>query len=102
MSFGDRGQPASDGGRAKGARAVGDVESDGCRGRRQVGQVVLHAEAGEVLEVGPVGAQSGGGLGSVDVASRLFDQIFEVAGPRGQRKRWLLHKKNSRWMRGMR
>ena len=83
MSLGDRGQPASDGGRAKGARAVGDVESNGCRGRRQVGQVVLHAEAGEVLEVGPVSAQCGGGFGRVNVGSRVFDQIFEVGGACG-------------------
>ena len=83
MSLGDRGQPASDGGRAKGARAVGDVESNGCRGRRQVGQVVLHAEAGEVLEVGPAGSQGGGGFGRVNVGSRVFDQIFEVGGACG-------------------
>ena len=61
---------------------------------------MLHAEPGEVLEVGSVGAQSGGGFGGVNVGSRLFDQIFEVGGACGQGKRWGLHGENSNWKEG--
>ena len=84
MSLGDRGQPAVDGGRAKDARAVGDVEGDGCGSRRQVGQVVLLAEPGEVLEVGAVRVEGGGGFGGVNVGSGLLDQVFEVMRMRNQ------------------
>jgi hypothetical protein len=56
VSLGDRGQPAGDGGRAEGGGPIGDVEGDRGGSRREVGQVVLLAESGEVLEVGPVGA----------------------------------------------
>ena len=95
MGLGDRGQTAGDGRRAKRARAVGDVEGDGRGSRRQVGQVVPLAEPGEILEVGPVGAQGGGGFGGVNVGSGSFDQVFEVGGPCGQGERWGLHRKNS-------
>ena len=60
-----------------------------------MGKVVPLAEPGEVLEVGPIGAQGGGGFGGVNVASRLFDQIFEVGGKHGQGERWGLHRENS-------
>ena len=50
----------------------------------------------EVLEVGAVGAQSGGGLGGMNVGSGLFDQFFEAGSPRGQGKRRWLHGENSR------
>jgi hypothetical protein len=83
VGLGDRGEPAGDGRRAKGSRAVGDVESDGCGSCRQVGQVVPLAEPGEVLEVGPVGAQGGGGFGGVNVGSGLLDEVFEAGGPCG-------------------
>ena len=49
-----------------------------------MGQVVLLAESGKVLEVGPVGAEGGGGFGGVNVGSCPFDQVLEVGGPRGQ------------------
>jgi len=45
---------------------------------------MLLAEPGEILEVGPVGAQSGGRFGGVNKGSRLFDQVFEARGPHGQ------------------
>jgi len=47
------------------------------------------AEPGEVLEVGPVGAQCGGGFGGMNVGSGLLDEVFEVGGPRDQGKRWV-------------
>ena len=81
VSLGDRGQTAGDGGRAKRARAVGDVEGDGRGSRRQTGQMVLLAESGEILEVGAVGAEGCGGFGGVNVGSRFFDQFFEIGGP---------------------
>jgi len=95
VSLGNRGQPAGDGCRAKEARAVGDVEGDGCGSRRQMGQVVLLAESGKVLEVGPVSAQCGGGFGGMNVGSSLFNQVFEVGGAYGQGERWGLHRENS-------
>ena len=49
-----------------------------------MGQVVPLAEPGEILEVGSVGAESGGSLGGVDVGSGLLDQVFEAGGPHGQ------------------
>ena len=96
VSLGDRGQPAGDGGRAKEARAVGDVEGNGRRSCRQVRQGVPVAEPGEVLEVGAIGAQGGGGFGGVNIGSGLFDQFFEAGGQRGQGKRWGLHGNDSR------
>ena len=95
VGLGDRGQPVIDGGRAKGARAVGDVESDGRGSRRQMRKVVLYAESGEVLEVGPVGTQGGVSFCGVNVASRLFDKFFEVGGGRGCSEGWGLHIENS-------
>jgi len=49
-----------------------------------MGQIVLLAESGEVLEVGPVSEQGGGGFGGVNKGSRLFYQVFEAGGPHGQ------------------
>ena len=95
VGLGDRGQPAGNGGRAEGGGRIGDVEGDRSGSRREMGQVVFLAESGEVLEVGAVGAHGGRGFDGVNIGSRLLDQFFEAGRPRGQGKRWGLHRMNS-------
>jgi hypothetical protein len=47
-------------------------KGDGYWRRRQMGKVVLFADAGEVLEVSSVGAQGGGGFGSANVEPQNY------------------------------